>query len=272
MKMESQRLFGSLRQPEYTGENRCVPCTVVNVLIAAVVSGILGVASVSLMVVSFALFLGIIYVRGYLVPGTPTLTRRYFPDRVLRWFDKDPAPAYAIPLDGEDGLDPETVLQGAGALEPCPDADDLCLSTEFREAWYREIDRTDETTAEQTVAEMLGVPASRLSIRREARSYVAYADGEKVGTWVSYEAMVADVAAQHVLRDRIADWGDVPVEERSGVLRGLRVYLDQCPRCDGSVALTTETRESCCRSREYLVSECANCGARLFEMNAAKVE
>lgn len=270
--MESQRLFGSLKQPEYTGENRCVPCTAVNVLIAAVVSGLVGLVSAPLMLVSFTLSLGVIYVRGYLVPGTPTLTQRYFPDRVLRWFDKDPAPAYAIPLDGEDDLDTESVLLGAGALEPCRDVDDLCLTAGFREAWYREIDRTDETTAERTVAEMLDVPESRLTIRREARSYVAYVDEEKLGTWLSHEALVADVAAQRVLEERIADWNDVPVDERSGVLRSLRVYLERCPSCEGSVDLTTETQKSCCRSREYLVSECGDCGARLFEMRATEVE
>lgn len=265
-------MFGSLKQPEYTGENRCVPCTAVNVLVAAVVSGLVGLVSFPLMLVSFPLFLGVIYVRGYLVPGTPTLTRRYFPERVLRWFDKDPAPTYAIPLDGEDDLDPESVLLGADALEPCPDVDDLCLTPGFREDWYREFAGTDETTAERTVAEMLGVSESRLTIRREARSYVAFVDGEKVGTWLSHEALVSDVAAQHVLRERIADWDDAPVDECSGIIRALRVYLDRCPSCEGPVELSKESRKSCCRSREYLISECDDCDALLFEMRATEVE
>lgn len=270
--MESRRLFGSFKQPEYTGENRCLPCTAVNVLIAAVVSGLVGLVSVPLMVVSFALFLGVIYVRGYLVPGTPTLTQRYFPERVLRWFDKDPAPAYTIPLDGDDDLDPESVLLGAEALEPCLALDDLCLTPGFREDWYRGFAGIDETTAERTVAEMLDVYDSRLTIRREARTYVAYVDEEKVGTWLSYEALVADVAAQHVLRERITDWDDAPVDERSGIIRALRVYLDRCPSCKCPVELSKESRKSCCRSREYLVSECDDCGARLFEMRATEVE
>ena len=33
--MTASTLADRLRQPEYTGENRCTPCTVVNVVIAS---------------------------------------------------------------------------------------------------------------------------------------------------------------------------------------------------------------------------------------------
>ncbi|ELZ59956.1 MULTISPECIES: hypothetical protein [Halorubrum] len=79
-----------IREPEYTGENRCVPCTVLNVALAAaltVASAAFGpVAAAAVLVAS----LGSIYYRGYLVPGTPELTKRYLPDRVLRLFGKAP--------------------------------------------------------------------------------------------------------------------------------------------------------------------------------------
>ncbi|MFB6159704.1 MAG: hypothetical protein ABEJ61_00830, partial [Haloferacaceae archaeon] len=41
-------LFDRVRRPEYTGENRCVPCTVVNLVIAAALALVVarGVAAV----------------------------------------------------------------------------------------------------------------------------------------------------------------------------------------------------------------------------------
>ncbi|ERH13505.1 MAG: hypothetical protein J07HB67_02545, partial [halophilic archaeon J07HB67] len=34
----TNRLYEELHQPEYTGENRCMPCTVTNLFITAVVT------------------------------------------------------------------------------------------------------------------------------------------------------------------------------------------------------------------------------------------
>ncbi len=118
-----------LRQPEYIGENRCTPCTVVNVCIAALLAVAVGVAFPLAGVVVFVLSLAAIYLRGYLVPGTPTLTKRYFPDRVLALFDKEPAstdefvPA-ADAATGHGGADSESpsVEAGHGATPGTPDA------------------------------------------------------------------------------------------------------------------------------------------------------
>ena len=78
------------RDPEYTGANRCVPCTVVNAAIAVAITlaaALLGpVTALVVFVGSFAS----IYLRGYLVPGTPEFTERYLPGRVLALFGKPP--------------------------------------------------------------------------------------------------------------------------------------------------------------------------------------
>ena len=72
-----------LRDPAYTGANRCRPCTVLNVVLAAVLSLFVALASVPASIVVFALALVVVYLRGYLVPGTPALTQRYLPEPVL---------------------------------------------------------------------------------------------------------------------------------------------------------------------------------------------
>jgi hypothetical protein len=86
-----------VRQPRYTGENRCVPCTVVNVLLAVVLgTGLSVLLGPVVGFLALALGLAAIYLRGYLVPGTPELTKRYFPDWLLARFDKGPARAESL--------------------------------------------------------------------------------------------------------------------------------------------------------------------------------
>lgn len=84
------------KNQSYTGENRCTPCTVVNVALAAALGVGLGVVAPPVGAAAFVVGLGSIYFRGYLVPGTPELTKRYFPDWLLARFDKvDEPPAGA---------------------------------------------------------------------------------------------------------------------------------------------------------------------------------
>lgn len=122
------------RQPEYTGENRCIPCTVANVVIGAVSSLVVGYAFAVTVgrfawlvgAVVFAGSLTAIWLRGYLVPGTPELTKRSFPDRVLRVFDKEPDLASnPLGLDAEasgttDGTTTEH-RNGAGPTAAAPE-------------------------------------------------------------------------------------------------------------------------------------------------------
>ena len=273
--MATAHSLESIRRPEYTGENRCVPCTVVNVLIAAVVSGAIGFVSPSLMVGSFVAFLGAIYLRGYLVPGTPELTKRYLPERVLALFGKsaidDPI---AVPGQGEGEIDVEAVLAEAGAVVDCPDGDDLCLESRFRDAWSERIDRTRRETAADEVATVFDVAANGDELALEDRdgSFVVAADGVPIGWWESRTAFVADVAAGRELKRRYPGWNDLDNEARNRVLASLRVFLERCPTCDGTLDLGTETVSSCCSSRDVVALTCADCDARLFEFDTAALE
>jgi len=121
------------QNPTYTGPNRCVPCTITNVAIAAV--GSLAVAAVAPPLGALA-FLGAlltIYLRGYLVPGTPAFTRRYFPDWLLAVFEKaDPAPS---------SVGVEETLVAAGVLHD--EAADLVLAPQFATAWAERVAEFD---------------------------------------------------------------------------------------------------------------------------------
>lgn len=83
-------LIGRLRRPEYTGENRCLPCTVLNVALGVIAAAVVNRRDRRGAAVTLIAAIGVIYLRGYLVPGTPTLTQRYLPDEVLAAFGKQP--------------------------------------------------------------------------------------------------------------------------------------------------------------------------------------
>ena len=259
-------LTDRFRQPDYIGENRCTPCTVVNIAIAAGVSAFTALASTVLGVGVFTLSLGTIYLRGYLVPCTPTLTMRYFPERVLRWFDKDAA----TPMTDEIiGIDPSRVLFNIRAVEPCHEGTDLCLTSEFREAWREHIQTVRaHDPGEDLLADALGIPDSddRITFDRQGEAFVAYTGEAVIGQWSSQAAVIADVAAATELDDRTADWADLTPAEVARVLMSLRIFIEQCPKCDGSVEVDQNVVESCCRSYDVVASTCQDCDGRLFEM------
>ena len=269
----------AIRNPEYTGPNRCLPCTLVNVLVAAVVSVVLGflLASLTVAVASLGIFLGIIYARGYLVPGTPTLTKEYLPEPVLALFGKDRASAWAERAIGDDGnLDVEAVLIDAGVVTDCPDGEDLCLTSSFRKAW---VDRIERTGLERAGANLeavfdLEIPSVRdgLSVETRAGTFAIEVDGALVGQWESRAAFLADVAAGRELSVRYPEWDTLDTGARNRVLASLRVFLERCPVCDGALEAGTETVSSCCSSYEVFAVTCSGCDARLFEVDVPDLE
>jgi len=262
-----------LRQPEYTGENRCLPCTAVNTGIAAVLSFCVGAAAWSLSSLALGLVTGLatlavgaalIYFRGYLVPGTPTLTKQYFPPLLLSAFGKEPATEYRA--DGEGGVDTEAVLMDAGALEECADRDDLCLESSFREQWYDEIDRVSETEDYDGLFRILDRDGGTVTTLDEnGENLQAQVDGTFAGSWKSPAMFLADIAAAEVLAETDDAWTEFSPHNRNEILNGLRLFIDRCPVCKGGVAFGTDTIETCCQSRNVAVIDCQDCGARLFE-------
>jgi hypothetical protein len=267
MSTKSTGYLDRLKQPEYTGENRCTPCTIVNVVIAAVGSGLVSFVFTPVGgAVAFVLSLAAIYFRGYLVPGTPTLTKRYFPDWVLAKFDKveDETPDHEV---AEDERDPEEVLAASNAVEPCEQVDDLCLTDEFRETWYDNMESIKEGGTEKSdLSTVLDVEAEKLSFDEHDEALVAQYDGGRLGQWESRAALVADLAAAKLLEDRFDEWDDLTVTNQSRVLSGLRIFLESCPDCGGDVAMEQETVESCCRTMDVVAVSCTECDSRILEV------
>lgn len=255
-------LRSRFRRPEHVGENRCLPCTVVNVGIAIVVSGAVGLWAAGAGVAVFVICLVIIYLRGYLVPGTPTLTKRYLPDRVLRRFGKVPTqPSTPAPFS------PEELLVDAGVIGPCEHADDLCLQPDFRTAWRDRIETVRERDPGSThLEDAIDDPDDELTFETVDGNVVAIHDNATVGQWSSAAAIVADVAATDVVPSFVPSWKGLRPVERLQLLGSLRLFLETCPACDGAVELDEEVVDSCCRSYEVVRAVCRGCDARVFEI------
>lgn len=265
------------RNPEYTGTNRCIPCTIANIGIAILLSASILTAGLllpnlhqSLTVTIaggfFAISLATIYFRGYLIPGTPELTQRYFPDRVLAWFDKPPT------TDLEESslsVNPEDVLLTASAVEPCQNESDFCLTPAFKSAWHAKIsDRRDQQLDESALAQALSVPPNddRIQFDHRGSGILARTATAAVGQWSSNAAIIADVAAATELETRYPDWNTLAPAEKARVLLSLRIFLEECPSCGGLVQVEQDVVESCCRSHDVIASVCQSCETRLFEM------
>jgi hypothetical protein len=263
-----RQLRDRLRQPAYTGENRCLPCTAVNVGIAAVGATAVGVVAGPLLATAgFGTALATIWLRGYLVPGTPELMKRYLPERVLMLFGKALGGAGRGARPAGD-IDPEAYLLDGGVLVETPAGDDFAFAPDFAAAWRAAVDGTARTARDDlaALATLTGIDADELAIDWYEGVGFAYAGDENIGHWESRAAFRADVAADRVLTANRGDWTTLALADRSAVLGALRLFVEECPSCTGEVGLEERVVESCCSSYDAVAGRCAGCDARLFEL------
>lgn len=273
------------RVEEYTGENRCIPCTIVNVVIAAAVGAVVGIATTIGGVFVFLASLVAIYVRGYLIPGTPTWTKRYLPDRVLALFDKDPErlvedssgpaveefeTAERIRYRQENRIAPDSFLVDVGAITD-PDDGDRELTDEFASIRQSKLEAVSERGVDMSdIARLFGAEEER--IEDLDRDYPAVKVVRRIRKWPAEGALVADVATDLALRELTDRWDPVPVAQKVDILKSMRYLIEACPACGGSIELTEETVESCCRLYPVVQLRCQECALTVAEMDAENVD
>ncbi|MEF8851175.1 MAG: hypothetical protein V5A28_01975 [Haloarculaceae archaeon] len=163
-------------------------------------------------------------------------------------------------------MDVERHLLEAGLVEPCRDGD-LCLTGTVRETWHERMAAFDDEWAPLLARVDACDPGA--DVETETRSdgaFLVRADGRFVGRWESRPAAVADLTALTVLPEHVGDWAALPTGAQSELAVGLRLFLEVCPACEGTVSFGTDTVESCCREVEVAAATCEACGARLFEV------
>ncbi|WP_254861876.1 hypothetical protein [Halovivax gelatinilyticus] len=297
-------LIDRVTNPSHTGDNRCLPCTAVNVVLAGLAAFAVGWWWPALGAVVLAVGLATIWLRGYLIPGTPQLTKRYLPERTRKWFDEshgrpsddDIATAFAdLDAERDDRVDAAAVLAGIGVTTAdangVPDgssargepSDDRHLRDPFVDSVADRIDRyrtvpdgdDEPLSAERRRALAALFEVDPASIADLDRSYPAVRVGHRVRRWPSELAMQVDLSCQDVLAERseaCADdetpsWYDVPVEQRVELLESIRALLERCPACDGSISTDETTVESCCFAAEVHTLRCRECERRLLEFD-----
>jgi hypothetical protein len=260
--MRARSLVDRLREPAYTGSNRCLPCTVVNLglvavavslfwMLSPVAAGIAGLAGVTA-----------IWLRGYVVPGTPRLTRRYLPTSVLAVFGKTPT---TVPSDG----DPVEKLVALGVLAEGSE-DDPTFTPSFQAAWSEAagVLADDPAALRETAAAAVADtvdPADVAVEEPETDGATLTVDGSWVGQWPSRTALVADLATERTLAGPA--WNGLDRRERVDLAARIRGLTEQCPSCSGPTRVSDETVRSCCHTTDVVAVSCADCAERLAEFD-----
>jgi hypothetical protein len=246
-----------VRDPVYTGSNRCWPCTGVNLVLVGlgavalgVVAPVAGVAVAVLGVVS-------IWLRGYVVPGTPTLTRRYLPEWVLARFGKLPG---GTPPPGEN---PTEQLVALGVLDP----EAARLRPAFREEWGDTATALSgsEGALARAAGEALAVPPADVAVGTDGTGVELTVAGDWVGQWPSRTALLADLATELTLSD--TGWTGLSRTERADLAARIRGLAAACPVCETPTRVSEDTVESCCGSADVVAVTCPDCAARLAEFD-----
>ena len=73
-------------------------------------------------------------------------------------------------------------------------------------------------------------------------------------------------AAADILPEYDSWWHERPLAMQAELLGALRLFLDRCPVCHGTVTLSLEVVSSCCYDYNVVATTCDGCNARLFEV------
>lgn len=254
-----------LRQPEYTGENRCFNCTVLNTVIAVACSGVVALVSIPVAGLTLLACIATIGLRGYLVPGTPTLVT-YLPGNVHERIGPGHATDATRATDADDSLDIEAVLTAAGIVRVCDETDDLCLTESYREAFREQIAQLQASQYQrERLAASLSVHADEVRFETDGGRFDVYVDGVRAGGWRSKAAFLADLGNEHLLASWLDNWDGLPPERRTRLLVAMRTFVETCPDCGGAVDPDEEVVRTCCREDIVSVTmRCRDCEAVVF--------
>jgi hypothetical protein len=279
-----------LRRPEYTGENRCWPCTAVNAVVVVLASALLGVVSPPLGVLALLAGSALVALRGYVVPYTPTVAPRLVARLPIDVADRF---GHARPERADGGRTSESLvdeevdgdelirrLVDAGVVT-ADESGDLFLADDVRRSWEAGMRRLRDVSNAELAASTASAAPFPAEGRVEGdgdwvvvtRTAVAEADRDDAETvpgaggdevWLSRAHAVADTAAVAAIGDRVD-----PLTAAQAATP-IRLFLESCPVCGGAVEETVV--KNCCGGTvgvydnpETPVLACADCDELLYE-------
>ena len=267
---QGMSVLDAVRRPEYTGENRCWPCTAVNLFLVGAAAAVAAALRRRTAAVGVALVgAAAVALRGYVVPYTPAYAPRVVaalpvssspgpkagagsgsgpesprdadasPERSDEFGDVAPADA----VDAEDadtaGRRVVDALFAAGALRESDG--ELSLADDVRAARAAEMDRlrdADDDALAAAVADAAPFPATARTeydgVTVEAAGESETETGADRSAWLTRALAIADAASVRALRDTGVD-----AATAARAATPLRTLLETCPLCGGRVVETT---------------------------------
>ncbi|WP_066413244.1 hypothetical protein [Halorubrum aethiopicum] len=284
-----------LRRPAHTGENRCWPCTTVNVAVVAIAAAaVTAVGSPALGGAVALAGLALVWLRGYVVPGTPRFAPRLVApipgsEAVFHGVGAgggaetaggpDATDGAGAPPDGGTGSLRRTAVDPAVLLDRLVSADVLAVDGDtvaptaaYDERWGAEIDRLRDrdTEALAEIAREIS-PATASRVVRADREWIALAAEDATvmeETWVDRPTAIAEIAGYRAAEPFLDD-----DSVRLAAARTNRMFLDRCPDCETELEQGVDM--PCCggysgpgeEPAETLV--CPACEVRLYTFDPA---
>lgn len=226
-----------LRRPEYTGENRCRACTVVNVAVLLVAVTGLGVVAARPLPAAVVGLVGAVAIalRGYLLPFTPRFAPALVAPLPGEFFAHD-APAGSETLSDldADAADSEAVLRAlveAGVVTA--DGDHLGVTPAFEADWRDRMDAfADAPDDRLTAAARESTPSvtSARVERTDSEAFLVVTGASGTSRWIRRPVAIAEIAAVATLCDT-----DLPAAHRAVAADALCAFLDTCPACGDDI-------------------------------------
>lgn len=248
-----------LRDTRYTGTNRCWPCTALNSGVLVLAVG--GLVALGYRLLAVAILLGgtlTLALKGYLLPGTPSVGRR-LPRTVRDRFGKtDPVtsrPATTALVESGVLTDQLTLADDADA-ELLGEARTL---VEDRSRLEASVERCFPAVEEVSVTRSLGGGENWFALD---------ADEVTVEQWPARPVAALDVAAVSVLERAEIAWAERSPAERDHLLALVRYGTSTCPACETPFTAPDGPTVACCGGRSLAGERrCEPCGYALVDRN-----
>lgn len=263
-------VLNAVRSEAYTGENRCWPCTLVNLGALGILISLLRARGRNrLSLLAAVVGVAAVYLRGYLVPYTPAFAPQLVaaspvPDA---WFHEAAIHDEAESLADDVEPDGEAVLQellAAGVI--VADGEQLYLEETVETAWH---DRMDDLAADSLRSLATTLQTTLPQVQRvepftdDGQEWVALGTG--TGRLLPRPKAIAELAAYDVIS---AELDAVDPQRALAGAAALLMFLETCPVCDTD--LVESSTVSCCGGHsgpqqdpgETLV--CPTCEQRLY--------
>lgn len=232
------------RRPEHIGENRCWPCTLVNVALVAAAAAAVAVVNAAAGAAVAVVGLALVWLRGYVVPGTPRFAPRLvapIPGSDALFHDAAATDGGRAPAGGSGSLDPADVdgealldrLLAEGVIEA--DGDAVAPTAAYRERWRAEMDRlrTEDTESLARIAQDISPATAARAVSEDGDEWVALSPpgGNTIDeTWLRRAVAIAEIAGYRAAGEFLAD-----ESFRLAAPRTNRMFLESCPDCESDL-------------------------------------